>query len=125
MSENLANEPVKDTAEKIVSTESTTEKITAAADKLAAEAGKAWDIVEDKAEALWDKAKSGELTKEANEKLDDLKEGAEKLWDKAKSGELTAEAKDKLEDLKEGAGKFWDKIVDKFDGDDVPEKKAE
>jgi hypothetical protein len=81
--------------------------------------------VEDKAEALWDKAKSGELTKEANEKLDDLKEGAEKLWDKAKSGELTAEAKDKLEDLKEGAGKFWDKIVDKFDGDDVPEKKAE
>jgi len=29
-----------------------------------------------------------------------------------------------MEDLKEGAGKLWDKIVDKFDGDEVPEKKA-
>jgi hypothetical protein len=93
MSENLANELVKDAAGKIVSNESTTEKITAAADKLANEAGKAWDSVEDKAEELWDKAKSGELSKEANAKLEDLKEGAEKLWDKAKSGELSAEAK--------------------------------
>jgi hypothetical protein len=124
MSENLANEPVKDASEKIVASESTTEKITAAADKLANEAGKAWDTVEDKAEELWDKAKSGELKEEAKEKLEDLKEGAEKLWDKAKSGELTSEAKEKLEDLKEGAGKLWDKIVDKFDGDDAPEKKA-
>ena len=45
-------------------------------------AEQAWDKVEDKAEALVDKFKSGELAEEAKEKLNDLKEGAQSIWNK-------------------------------------------
>ena len=77
--------------------ESNYDKLKNAAGDMADAAGKAWDKAEDKAEELWDKAKSGELKEEAKEKLSDLKDGASKLWDK---------------------------IVDKFDGDDESNKKA-
>ena len=45
-------------------------------------AEQAWDKVEDKAEALVDKIKSGELAEVAKEKLNDLKEGAQSIWNK-------------------------------------------
>ena len=52
-----------------------------------------------------------------------MEDKAEELWDKAKSGELKEEAKEKLNELKEGASKLWDKLTDKFDGDEKAEKK--
>jgi hypothetical protein len=136
--------------------ENTTNNVNAAgevksgAEKIAESAGNTWDATKekiekvtdelgDKAEELWDKAKSGELTEEAKAKLKDIGEGAEKvwdqvegkageLWDKTKSGELADEAKAKLGDLAEGAKGLWNKLVDKLDGDEPsagePEKKA-
>ena len=54
-----------------------------------------------------------------------LEDKAEAIWDKAKSGELANETKAKLEDLADEAKGLWDKLVDKFDGDKPAEGEAE
>jgi Ser/Thr protein kinase RdoA (MazF antagonist) len=105
MSENLSNQA----GESTTGTQSTVDKITAAAGEMAA-----------KAEEMFDKARASEMGQQAEAAWEKVEDKAEELLDKAKNSELGKKAEEVLDKLGDKAEALWDKIADKFDGDDAP-----
>lgn len=105
MSENLSNQAGENTT----GTQSTVDKITAAAGEVAA-----------KAEEMFDKARASEMGQKAEAAWEKVEDKAEELLDKAKNSELGQKAEEVFEKLSDKAEALWDKIADKFDGDDAP-----